>query len=176
MATSSPLPAFSTRKIDFFFRLVAVHAEASTCLKHKTGCIIVRPDGSIASSGYNGVCSGQEHCDTYWKNIMHELWGPEADEEKWIASPDFRLAHREWSKSHEIHAERNALYFAARNGVPVKGCTLFTRLSPCLHCAISCHLLGIQTVIYLKKYNEEGLTYLRENGIHVVPYDPHEKK
>jgi len=164
--------SFSSKKLDFFFELVEVHKKASTCLKHQTGCIIVRDDGSIASSGYNGVSAGKQHCCDRWRNMMYELLGPEADEEKYIASADFRKDHREWSKSHEIHAERNALYFATRNGVMVKDCTLFTFLSPCLQCAISSHLLGIKQVIYRKKYNEEGIAYLEENGVKVMAYKP----
>jgi dCMP deaminase len=33
------------------------------------------------------------------------------------------------------HAERNALYRAARNGIPLRGCTMYVEVMPCVDCA-----------------------------------------
>lgn len=48
-----------------YLKIAKLFADNSTCCSKKTGCVIVR-DGRIISTGYNGVPSGQMHCDKYW--------------------------------------------------------------------------------------------------------------
>jgi tRNA(Arg) A34 adenosine deaminase TadA len=44
------------------------------------------------------------------------------------------------------HAERNALYQAARNGIPFRGCTMYVELMPCVDCARGIIQAGIEQV------------------------------
>jgi len=48
-----------------YLKIARLFADNSTCCSKKTGCVIVR-EGRIISTGYNGVPSGQMHCDKYW--------------------------------------------------------------------------------------------------------------
>ena len=45
------------------------------------------------------------------------------------------------------HAERNAIYHCARNGIPTKGCTMYVTLHPCAGCARAIIQSGIIRVV-----------------------------
>lgn len=45
------------------------------------------------------------------------------------------------------HAERNAIYLAARRGVSTEGCTMFVELTPCVECARAIIQAGIVQVV-----------------------------
>jgi dCMP deaminase len=45
------------------------------------------------------------------------------------------------------HAERNAIYNAARCGTPLEGCTLYVEIMPCMDCARAIVQAGIREVI-----------------------------
>jgi dCMP deaminase len=90
--------------------------------KTKIGCIIVRPDKSILS----------EACNTYPKGVVDTI--PDRTE-----SPLKYL----WIE----HAERNAIYLAARQGFSTEGCTMFIDLSPCVDCARAIIQAGLAEVV-----------------------------
>ena len=45
------------------------------------------------------------------------------------------------------HAERNAIYNAARCGTPLEGCTLYVEIMPCMDCGRAIVQAGIREVI-----------------------------
>jgi len=45
------------------------------------------------------------------------------------------------------HAERNAIYNAARHGTQMEGCTLYVELLPCMDCARAIVQAGIREVV-----------------------------
>jgi len=45
------------------------------------------------------------------------------------------------------HGERNAIYSAARKGVALKGCILYTRWFPCSDCARACIQVGLTEIV-----------------------------
>jgi dCMP deaminase len=57
------------------------------------------------------------------------------------------------------HAERNAIYNAARAGTGLEGCTLYAGLTPCMDCARAIVQAGIVEVVLdeerVKKYSSE---------------------
>lgn len=124
---------------DMFIKIVQVVAQRSTCLRSQVGALIVK-DGRIISMGYNGPVSGVPACT--------ECMGPGC------------------TKS--LHAETNAIAFAARAGVSVLGCTLYCSMSPCINCAKVIVNSGIQEVVFLEKYrSEEGTELLKSSGVKV---------
>lgn len=101
----------------------------STCSRLHVGAVIAL-DRRILSTGYNGAPSGTRHC-------QHE---------------EENLAGRSCNTA--VHAEANAIAFAAKHGVSVAGATLFTTHSPCQSCA---HLIinsGIAGVVYNEQYRD----------------------
>lgn len=85
----------------------------------KIGAVIVRPDRTIASVGYNGFPRG-------------------------VVDTEARYDDREVKYQLVVHAEANAILSA---GESVKGMTLYGTLYPCCECAKLIIQSGIRTVI-----------------------------
>lgn len=51
------------QKISTFMGMATQLATLATCPKRKVGCILLDKDLRIIGSGYNGVASGEPHCD-----------------------------------------------------------------------------------------------------------------
>lgn len=114
----------------------------STCGRKQVGAIIAK-EGRIISSGYAGPPSGQPHCT------------PECLTQ---ASPS--------GCKRTIHAEANAVSYAARHGISTQGATLYCTLSPCSECAKLIISSGVTKVWYIEKYRDDsGVKLLQESGI-----------
>lgn len=88
----------------------------------------------------------------------------------YVLNPKHREDHSEWARVNEIHAEMNALLFAAKHGLSVNGATMYVTLSPCPDCAKAIAQSGIKTLVYCETYdkNVEGWdTILKQNGVDV---------
>jgi dCMP deaminase len=93
-----------------FLELAAHIGSWSKDQSAKTGCVIVGPDRLIRSVGYNGFVRG-------------------VDDE--VDSRHERPAKYSWTE----HAERNAIYNAARIGISLAGATCYVNWFPCADCA-----------------------------------------
>jgi len=91
----------------------------------KTGCVIVGPDRIIRSTGFNGFVRG-------------------VDDD--VAARHERPAKYSWTE----HAERNAIYNAAKLGVPLQGCTAYINWFPCVDCARAIIQSGLIRVVGLQ--------------------------
>lgn len=117
-------------------------AGRSTCDRLNVGALIVR-DSRVISTGYNGNVSGAAHCS-------HKY-----------SKPDQPCTSA-------VHAEANALVFAARHGVAVHNADLFSTHQPCLNCAKLIINAGITRVYFEKEYRlHDGLELLIESSIRV---------
>ena len=68
-----------------------------------------------------------------------------------------------------IHAEANAIIFAAKTGVSVNGCTLYCSMGPCTNCAKLIVNAGITEVKYKEEYRENwGIKFLEKHGVKVT--------
>ena len=117
----------------------------SKAIRAKVGCLLVTTD-QIMIGAYNGTPSGWDNCcedgvdDGAYQTIV--------------------------TKSSVIHSELNAILHAARQGVSVKGATLYVTLSPCVSCSAMISQVGIKRVVYLNEYRDTtGVDVLREHGI-----------
>ena len=139
----------------FFKKILKETEQMSTCARVQVGCLIVR-DGRIISTGWNGVPAGQEHCKDHFI------------ERGWDVKKDYlSREHNYWSTKHEIHAETNAIGYAAQNGVLTKGASLYTSVSPCIDCAKLIIVAGITSVFYMNTYDrsDAGQKFLNMNKI-----------
>jgi dCMP deaminase len=67
-----------------------------------------------------------------------------------------------------VHAEANAIAYAARFGITTDGTDLFTTLSPCLECAKLIINAGVVRVVYKHKYRDtRGIEFLELAGVEV---------
>lgn len=118
--------------MEYFLRIAHAVAQRSSCLKRKCGAVIV-VDGHIVSTGYNGTPEGARNCNSGGCTRCSDtsLRSGEGFEACLCA-----------------HAERNAIYFAARHGSATQGGTMFCTLRPCLWCVEACIQAGIGLVVY----------------------------
>ena len=129
-------------------------AAHSTCSLLSVGAVISR-DGRSLSTGYNGAPQGMPHCD-------HSECLCETRE-------SYPYCPKHGACRTAVHAEANALAFAARYGLATDGAQLHTTHAPCLTCAMSIVNAGIVRVVYEHPYRiREGLDLLTHAGVGVV--------
>ena len=95
--------------------ITEVVAKQSHCQRLQVGALIVK-EGRILSMGYNGTAPGLINCDAVF-----------SDED--TKDKDFSHKHHQWSDIHEQHAEQNAISWAAKMELPLKG-QLFIQNTP----------------------------------------------
>lgn len=144
---------------EMFSQICSVVAQRSTCLRSQVGALIVR-DGRIISMGYNGPVSGMPACSK-----------PGGSQQVLIIAGVLEPTGTECMGpgcTRSLHAETNAIAFAARAGVSVEGCTMYCSMSPCINCAKVIVNSGIKELKYLEEYRDtSGLELLRKAGITV---------
>ena len=114
----------------------------STCSRLHVGAVIAY-NGRVLTSGYNGTPAGMAHCD-------HSF-----NEDKPCTTA--------------VHAEANAIAFAARHGVATEGACLYTTHMPCYACAQLIINAGIVVVSYNIPYRDEsGMDLLYAAGVDAV--------
>ncbi len=111
----------------------------------QVGCVIAGPAHEIRTTGYNSLPRG----------IRDDV--PER-----LERPTKYL----WME----HAERNAIYNAARCGTPLEGCTLYVEIMPCMDCGRALVQAGIREVVisgqrmsqYSSEYFDEHFKKVQE--------------
>ena len=120
-------------------------ATLSHAVRKKVGCILVTPE-NLQIGAYNGQPSGWDNCC----EDVHET------------EPFEYLV----TKNTVIHAELNAILHAARQGVSVKGATLYTTLSCCTACSAMIAQAGVKRVVFKQDYRDmSGVQLLKQHGI-----------
>ncbi len=111
------------------------------------GSVIVDSDNVLVSTGYNSLPRGIE-----------------------IDNEEKRLSRENGEKYYWLeHAERNAIYNAARRGTVLKGCKLYVPWTPCADCARGIIQCGISEVIIHK--NGQDFYDEHTNGKWVAQHD-----
>lgn len=126
-----------------FMGIAKLIAAESKCVSMSVGAIIVKNDRIIAS-GYNGTPAGHPNCC--------DVVAVDEDDFLHNNKKIARDNHHEWSKGNEIHAELNAIIFAAKNGISIDGAVMYCTHSPCQDCAKAITQSGIKKVVYNEKY------------------------
>jgi dCMP deaminase len=142
---------------DIYMDLAQKLAKRSHCVKAHVGAVLTK-DTRIISLGYNGPPSGTHNCDHEWPET-----GCPRDSKG--------------SCSLALHAEQNAILYAAKNGVSMQDATLYVTLSPCIACARVIFTTGIKKVYYKDSYakfkglaSDEGVDFLKRFGVEVIEY------
>lgn len=134
-----------------FINIAKEIASASKCVSKQVGAVIVK-NGRILSTGYNGTPAGYTNCSTHWDG-------------------EYTKEHHEWSKTYEIHAEMNAIIWAAREGISIDGATIYVTLEPCADCSKNLIASGIKRIVYDKSYehtNSDVVTkFITDNNVSI---------
>lgn len=137
-------------------KIAQAWSEQSTCSRMSVGCVVAL-DGRTLSSGFNGAPRGMPHCDHTCNcgNTRDPGFGDHDYDCR--DSPDFCVA---------VHAEANAIAFAARHGIALLGSTLYTTLTPCVKCAELIVNAGVARVVWRSVYRDvAGLDLVVASGI-----------
>lgn len=148
-----------------FLEIANLIAKESTCVSKQVGAVIVK-DGRIISIGYNGVPSGCKHCTEVAKENGWIEREPRTLEYVLVN----RAAHSEWSEQNEIHAEENAICYAAREAIRVAGATMYVTMSPCPKCSKMIVSAGIRRVVVGSVYDRatpNWKEWLEDRGVKV---------
>ncbi len=134
-----------------FVNIARELSTASKCVSKQVGAVIVK-NGRILSTGYNGTPSGFTNCNEHWDG-------------------KYTAEHHEWSKTYEIHAEMNAIIWAAREGISIDGATIYVTLEPCSECSKNLIASGIKRIVYEKAYEHTNSqlisSFIKENGVSI---------
>ena len=132
MTKSKQLPIPPTWH-EYFMALAYLTASKSKDPSTKVGAVIVAEGNSIISTGYNGLPRGVN------------------DDPKIYERYHQRPSKYAWYE----HAERNAIYNAARQGIALSNTIIFTPGLPCTDCARGIIQSGIGAIFTHKEWREE---------------------
>lgn len=142
---------------EIYMELAEKLATRSHCVKAQVGAVLTK-DTRIISLGYNGPPAGTHNCD-----VDFPVEGCPRDSKG--------------SCSLALHAEQNAILYAAKNNVSMQDATLYVTLSPCIACARVIYTTGIKKVYFKDSYakfkglaSDEGVDFLRKFGVEVIEY------
>jgi dCMP deaminase len=111
---------------EYFFQMCNLIATKSKDRSTKVGTVIVGPDNDIRSTGYNGFPRG--------------------------VNDDIDSRHdRPIKYMYTEHAERNAIFNAARTSTSLNGCRIYVNYYPCDECARAIIQSGISKVLINSK-------------------------
>ena len=129
---------------EMFMAMAWLVSARSTCNRGQVGAVIV-DDRRPVSIGYNGAPPRMKHCTEVGCD-------PEDGCER------------------TIHAEANAIAWAARRGISVEGATMYSTHSPCRMCANLIASAGIDAFIYDTEYRLGRLDILDAVNIKVLKF------
>jgi len=110
---------------EYFYEICEVVSKKSKDTSYKTGCVIAGKNHETLSTGFNGFPIGVED------NIIKVSERYERPE-KYL-----------WTE----HGERNAIYFAARNGIALEGSWIYVKGHPCAECTRAIIQSGIKKIV-----------------------------
>ncbi len=129
----------SVDRVSVYMTMAYLVSMLSKDLRTRIGAVIVGPDNEVRSTGYNGFPRG---CDD--------------DNEERQEKPEKYF----WFE----HAERNAIYNAARMGLSTKGCVMYTMGIPCADCARGVIQAGIVKVVIHNQWDLANEPKWKESG------------
>ena len=138
-------PTFSELFIDITLKI----AQRSSCVKAQQAALLIK-DNRIISFGYNGPPAGTINCID---EGGEESCGKDSNGSCFLG----------------VHAEQNAIGYAARNGIQTEGCIIYCTQSPCISCAKLIVASGINIFFYLEDYRlRDGLDSLMAANVQTL--------
>lgn len=157
-------------KLIAHLKAAKAYAELSYAKRLKVGAVIVRDD-RIVSIGYNGLPAGASNVCEWLINKKYPTHPISIKKRKLtdeeidilIEGGDFELK----TKPEVVHAESNAIAYAARNGIKTENCSMIVTHSTCFECAKIIIQAGIKSVYYGEEYRDlSPIGFLSSRGIY----------
>lgn len=139
-------------KDENFLNIAYEIATWSKCVSRHTWAIIVK-NNRILSTWYNWTPPWYINCNEFWK------W-------------KYTKEHHDWSYKYEIHAEMNAIVWAARNGIKIEWATIYCTYEPCFDCTRAIIAAGIKKIVFQEKYKHhtenELENFIKSNNCEII--------
>lgn len=141
-----------------FFALAHLIGSWSEDKSRQIGSVIVGPAKEVRSVGFNGLPRGIS------ADVEHRHSKENGEKYYWFE-----------------HAERNAVYNAARVGIATAGCEMYCTLFPCSDCLRAIVQSGLSTLntyapperdSYFQRSFEVSLEIAQEAGLSIRVFDP----
>jgi dCMP deaminase len=128
----------------YFMEIATLASSRSSCNRLHVGCVIVK-DNHILATGYNGFLSGCPHQSIVLNN--HE--------------------------QATVHAEQNAISYAAKFGVSLKDSTCYCTHYPCINCFKVLVAAGIKKIYYKDNYKNSFIvhTLAKQANIEIIHFN-----
>lgn len=149
---------------EYFLDMAGFVSSKSKDPSTKCGAVIVSPNNVVLATGYNGFPRGvREEFSQMRINPQYVVGDPSMRHGEPMHIVETKLDPKRWSRPEKYnwveHAERNAIYAAAREGVRLDGATMYItaedaktgamrRSFPCNDCARAIIQVGIKTVVW----------------------------
>jgi len=161
----------------YFIAMAKLAAQRATCLRRAVGCVLVNAENHVLSTGYNGVCSGQPHCNEVTEEVRNpalcNLHGTWRKPEHWELAtlPVYGNACEganspsgtNLSGCQAIHAEQNAL-LQCRNITEIH--TAYVTASPCITCMRLLANTSVKRIVFAEEYpHGESRSVAERRGI-----------
>ena len=171
--------------MNFFMKSAILSAEMSFCQRKKVGAVITR-DNRIVVNSWNGTVSGEDNCceEEHDSESLDEIAHVDNPEKFCEENGLILQSYKEFStnlyeviykrpklrtKKSVVHAEANAIAYAAKNGIKLKHATIYVTLSPCINCANLIIQAGISKVVFKEQYRDtSGIDHLMSHNIEVI--------
>ena len=130
-----------------FLDIAETISTKSKCQSLHDGAVIVIY-GRFISMGVIGTLNNFKNCN--------DISFIDSDTRKYVndvTNFEVEMKHTEWSHIYEIHAEMNAILYAAKIGISTDNCVLYVTHEPCDQCLKNIIQSGIKRVVYRHKYN-----------------------
>ncbi len=141
----SRMPETDARKLPwsiYFMRIAHLVSRRSSCTTGHVGAVFVR-NNKLVCSGYNGTPAGVPNCDEGGCARCND--------------PTVKSGERA-EECLCVHAEQNAIFQAAKHGIPLAGAELYCTAHPCIACAKALVSVGVARVLYDRTYVQAPLS------------------
>lgn len=176
---------------EMLMQMAEVVSQRGTCSRLQVGAVVSR-DGRIIAMGYNGSPKGLPHCvhESYttgvgrpapaWfdKLMQADTFGedevPSGTTFHWDGHTTTRVIGLPGQQptsgcTQAVHAEQNAISFAAKHGLELNRGDMHVTHAPCEACARSIINAGINTVYFMTPYRlTSGVELLHRAGLNVI--------
>jgi len=124
---------------EYFLSMARLVATRSTCYRRQVGCVLVDKNNRVIATGYNGVPSGDHHCN-------HET---STGLMPYLCDGALSMSGTDLSRCRAIHSEANAL-ISCRNPEDVR--TAYCTASPCDQCTGFLLNTPCDTIVFSEVY------------------------
>lgn len=136
----------------YFTDMVRLVASRSTCVRRSVGCVLVDSKNRVLATGYNGVASGDDHCNDIVTSVDGQVLDPRVVFPKACKGANAKSGQN-LDQCRAVHAEQNAILQC--NDVD-RVHRAYVSTFPCPSCTKLLMNTGCREIVYLDAYGDSA--------------------